>query len=107
MPAARQSAKITFICPQPLVVVLTADVGLARGMVVGAVIIHMVCSSRSEVSALLALGTPLFNGDCVAGTSATRCRSIEFRSSKALLHTPQFRIAICGPGQGPRNSALR
>ena len=55
---------------------MTADVGQAGGMVVGAVVIHMVCSSRSEVSALLALGTPLFNGDCVTATS-TGAASIE------------------------------
>jgi hypothetical protein len=32
------------------------------------------CCIRSEVSALLALGARLFNGDCVAATSAIRCR---------------------------------
>jgi hypothetical protein len=66
MTAAKPSAKINLMYPQPVVALFAADVGQAGGVMVGAVVIHMVCSSRSEVSALLALGTPLFNGDCVA-----------------------------------------
>jgi hypothetical protein len=61
------------MCLQPMIALFAADVGQAGGVMVGAVVIHMLCSSRSEVSALLALGTGLFNGDCVAATSAARC----------------------------------
>ena len=86
MTAVRQSAKVNPMYLQAMVVLFAADIGQAGGVMVGAVVIHMVCSSRSEVSALLALGTPLFNGDCVAATSATRAAAAQARAQESALH---------------------
>jgi hypothetical protein len=76
MAAARQSANINGRYLEPMVAILDAtDVAQVAGVVV---VIDMLLnlsefySSRSEVSALLARGTRLFNSDCVAATSATR-----------------------------------
>src|SRR5262245_17741871 len=52
------------------------------------------CSIRSEVSALLALGAKLFNGDCVAATSATRCRFSSKKSHSVPLFVQKMLLAV-------------
>jgi hypothetical protein len=51
-------------------------------------------SSRLEVSALLAPDTKLFNGDCVATTSATRCRFSSKKSHSVPLLVQKMLLAV-------------
>src|SRR5262249_37747746 len=50
------------------------------------------------VSALLARGTKLFNGDCVAATSATRCRLLVQKSHS--VPPPRPKNVACSPRTG-------
>jgi hypothetical protein len=75
--AAKQSGKINRRYLEPVVVILdvtdVAQVGKVLLIMEMLLNLSEFCSSRSEVSALLAGDTKLFNGD-FAATSATRCR---------------------------------
>jgi hypothetical protein len=81
-----------------MVAILAAtDVAQVGGVVV---IIDMLfnlsefCSSRLEVSALLARGTKLFNGDYVAATSATRCRFSSKKNHSVPLLVQKMLLAV-------------
>jgi hypothetical protein len=82
-----------------ILVAILGDAGVAQvGAVV--VIIDMLfnpsefCSSRLEMSALLARGTKLFNGDCVATTRATRCRFSSKKSHSVPLLVQKMMLAV-------------
>jgi len=113
--AARQSPNIKPLYLKPMVAILGAT-DVAQ---VGAVVVIIAVQSERVLfqspgaNALLARGTRLFNGDCVAATSAARCRfsskkshSVPLLVQKMLLAV-RARLRFAGITDNPRDRETR